>query len=58
MNINKKNQMKNNKKTLNYKKKHNKLNRILVVSTMSSGKSTLIKEEKPIYLELKPRQEC
>lgn len=42
MNINKKNQMKNNKKTLNYKKKHNKLNRILVVSTMSSGKSTLI----------------
>ena len=22
------------------------------------GKSTLIKEEKPIYLELKPRQEC
>ena len=40
--MNKKSGIRNNKKKLNYKKKHKKLNRILVVSTMSSGKSTLI----------------
>ena len=29
-----------------------------IIGHTGSGKSTLIKEEKPIYLELKPRQEC
>ena len=31
---------------------------VFLVGSSGSGKSTLIKEEKPIYLELKPRQEC